>query len=579
MAKQKTSTAVLERNRTAAAKHPQPASKQSPEPGTSGGFRAVTGFFLRYGWIALLALSVMIVGYYILIPSRAYFHSDTTDTLMWAAASSESGTLFNSDFHYACVLPIGTQLIMQLLIPFFGVSMTTHVLGMLIFFLLFTGSMVWMLKEMGWSWNWTAFAVFCEVLMMSSSEKLREIFWGHTIYYSLGVLFCFVGLALLFRWMKLRERKAAIKEFDPKDRTDYKLIAVTVLIFLWFLLTGMDQLIAMVLFSIPVIAAFLCERFLDSDSKLLSGKNFQPAVLAAIMAAGMLLGYLITGVLAKDITANYENGFSSYSAMSEWMNNLLKFPEHWFSLLGVTGKDGDPMLSGDSIKSLLALLASLVLLVLPLIALCCYRKLEDARLRILTLTYWFMTLLVMMGYTCGKLSSSNWRLSPIAAMAVVVSAAFLRWAVSQVSMQRIISLMMVPVVCCCCLNVKTILSMSPTAHEDTTLYKLAECLERNGFTYGYATFWNANSLTVISDSAVECRSVWISEDRGVTNYGYQTADSWYLDQPGVNKYFLLMTPSNKETLEASDSVLLSREHYEITAEGYIIWVFNENLFS
>ena len=40
-------------------------------------------------------------------------------------------------------------------------------------------------------------------MLLSASKKLREIFWGHTIYYSLGILFLFFGLALLFRLQNL----------------------------------------------------------------------------------------------------------------------------------------------------------------------------------------------------------------------------------------------------------------------------------------------------------------------------------------------------------------------------------------
>ncbi|MBR7085085.1 MAG: hypothetical protein IKI37_07910 [Oscillospiraceae bacterium] len=43
------------------------------------------------GSVLLLACSVLLVGYYILFPSRGYFHSDTTDTIMWAEASYEQG--------------------------------------------------------------------------------------------------------------------------------------------------------------------------------------------------------------------------------------------------------------------------------------------------------------------------------------------------------------------------------------------------------------------------------------------------------------------------------------------------------
>ena len=98
----------------------------------------------------------------------------------------------------------------------------------------------------------------------------------------------------------------------------------------------------------------------------------------------------------------------------------------------------------------------------------------------------------------------------------------------------------------------------------------------NDLDYGYATFWRANSITVISDSEVECRSVNINE-HGVTPYDYQSCYSWFDDQPNQDRYFLLMTDIEKQNLEATTSPLLTKPHEEIFAQGYYIWVFNENL--
>ncbi|MBE6850125.1 MAG: hypothetical protein E7504_00055 [Ruminococcus sp.] len=540
------------------------------ESGGMGVLAAVGDFLDRFGWIFLLIGSVLLIGYYILLPSRAYFHSDTTDTLMWAAASYEGGTLFNRDFTYACLLPFGTSLIMTALIPIFGVSMTTHVLGMLVFFLLFTAALIWMCRTMQWSWKWTSVMVFAVLTMLLVSEKLREIFWGHTIYYSLGVLFIFVGLGLVFRYMDLDNAM----ESSPQNTRKY--FVYIALIGIWFLLTGTNQVISMTIFALPTIAAVFCERWLDTGTKLLSGKNRRTVFLIAIMMVCMLIGYLITSLAAIGIHTDYQNMHSNYSAMSEWVNNLHKFPEQWLSLLGVEMKAGDPLLSSISIQNLLKLIAGLVILILPLIALCFYKKIEDVKLRILILTHWFMTALIMLGYICGKLSSANWRLSPIAAMCVVVSVAFLRWALPKISLQRIISLLMIPVFLSCLISTATILCMPPMGYKETELYKIAEILEENGLSYGYASFWRANSITVISDSKSKCRSVSIGEG-GVEISGYQAMNSWYQDQPGQDKYFLLMSQQEKEGLLKSKSPILEKTYREVKAGNYVIWIFYENI--
>ena len=72
------------------------------------------------------AISVSGVIYYIIYPSGAFFHADCSDTILWAQASYDSGSLFNPDFGYAAMLPFGGTMLMIPFIGIFGVSMTTR---------------------------------------------------------------------------------------------------------------------------------------------------------------------------------------------------------------------------------------------------------------------------------------------------------------------------------------------------------------------------------------------------------------------------------------------------------------------
>ncbi|MCR5717430.1 MAG: hypothetical protein K6F80_00130 [Oscillospiraceae bacterium] len=536
----------------------------------------VLGFLKKWGWAVLLGFSVLLIAYYTLLPSRNYFHSDTTDTLMWAVASKEGGGLFNKDFNYACLLPFGTSMIMYLLIPLFGVSMKTHVIGMLIFFLMLTGAFVWMLREMKWSWGWISGAVFTLLFICSGSEKLREIFWGHTIYYSLAVLFQFVGLALLFRCFDSIDR---LDKITDSEKRKYQMISVYVaagLLFLWFALTGMNQIITIATFSLPVIGAVFCERWLDHQAKPANRKNLQALALIGVMAAGMLVGFVITKVEAKDIVAGYEGAFSNYAAMDSWVEHVNGFPRAWFSLLGVDMRDGEKLMSFQSVGNLLMVIAGTVILIVPVIALFCYQKFEDRKTRVLILSHWIMTLLIMFGYIFGKLSSANWRLSPIVGMSTVVTFVFFRWAASQIQWQRLISLAMIPVFLVCSITAVKIIKMPADKTEDNHLYKIAEALEAQNLSYGYATFWNANGVTVCSDSKVKVRNVTI-DDNGCTPYRYQSCNNWYegeKDHEGL--YFLLMDGGERDKLIGSD--LDTSKIGELSLEGYTVWLYTSNIF-
>lgn len=529
------------------------------------------------GSILLLLSALALVGYYTLFPSRGYFHSDTADTIMWAEASYESGSVFNPDFGYACFLPFGTNVLMRLLIPFTGVSMTTHVLGMLGFFILYSLSLILMLRQMNWKIGWISIAVSAELMLCSGSTKLREIFWGHTIYYSLGVLFLFAGLAMVFRCMKLIKRTETFRSPDKIRKNRIRLMISMMSIGIWFLLTGSDQITAITIFALPVAGAVFCERWLDSRTKLLSKRNLYALILLIIMLGMTTAGYFLTKALAHGMTADYADAYSTYSAMDKWQENLEKFPLAWLSLLGVETKANEPLMSVKSAGALMRIITGILLLILPVTALVCWKKIKDVRLRILILTYWFMTALILMGYVFGKLSAANWRLSPIVAMSVLISVAFLRWAFSQAEWKRLSVLLIACIMAVSAIHAGTIISMPKDNTSGNYLYALADELEKRNLTYGYATFWQANSLTVISDSKVKCRGVALEDGQLLVRL-YQCNMNWYKNQPGQENYFVLLSASEAQELKDSGYALLSREHEEFSFRNYVIWIFSENIF-
>ena len=104
--------------------------------------------------LSLLGISgvFLLISYYIIFVSDGYLHSDYTDTILWAQATSDSGKLISDGFLYAALLPFGGNLLMLIFMPFFGYSMTTHTLGMLLFLLLVVISAVWFCRGLGYSY-------------------------------------------------------------------------------------------------------------------------------------------------------------------------------------------------------------------------------------------------------------------------------------------------------------------------------------------------------------------------------------------------------------------------------------------
>jgi nitrate reductase NapE component len=253
-------------------------------------------------------------------------------------------------------------------------------------------------------------------------------------------------------------------------------------------------------------------------------------------------------------------------------------PLAYLNLLGLDIDKQDDLASIRGIRAILTIFYALFLAIMPIVALCCYRKIKETGTRVLIWAHFVVTAFILVGYLCGLLSAGNWRLSPVICTSVLVTFAFLRWMYHQVDGKRLSILLCLPVAYLCLHSGWQVASMSKDLYKDNENYKLAEYLESQDLTYGYAGFWHSQAITVLSNSDVKVRSVDFSDTTGVYASYYQGNRNWYEDQPEQEKYFLLMEQSDLEKMTQSDSPLLYMTHDEYLYEGYTIWVFTENIF-
>ena len=136
---------------------------------TAGFFKCKT--FLNMLSILGIAGVFAVIAYYILFPAEGYLHSDCTDTILWAQASYDSGKLIYDGFQYAAVLPFGGNLLMLIFMPFFGYSMMTHNLGMLLFLLLFILAAVFFCRSLGYGYGSSFILTFILTFVLSNSIK------------------------------------------------------------------------------------------------------------------------------------------------------------------------------------------------------------------------------------------------------------------------------------------------------------------------------------------------------------------------------------------------------------------------
>ena len=533
--------------------------------------------------VFLFVYAVYVSVYYIFFASQGEFHSDCTDTLMWANASHESGSVFDPDFIYACFLPFGINLIMQPLISVFGVSLTTHHLGMFAYFLLLTVFLILALREMKFDIRHTLVAAAVFLAVTFSSPKMREIFWGHTIYYTLGILFIAIGCFLYFRLLNLKEKLAnAEQESKNKLRVHYFITLAVLCIFI--MLTATDGISALSIFGLPFLAGIFAEQLLNSKSPIISKKSMQTYITAGVFLVMIYIGGKILAYFQGDLIAGYADAYSHFSDMGTWVDNFHTIPMSWLKLFGVVTMTDKKMSDPEGITNMIRIIAAGIIAVLPVIATCFYSKykhdLKGRAIRIFIWLHWAASALVFSGVVFGLLSGAEWRLVPMLGTALILSLMFVLYAVSEkLSGARVSVLLAIPVIALSYMNFKDVTDMPSDNYKNNVLFAISDCLQDNGLTYGYATFWNANAITVISGSKVKVRDV--TADTLSKRY-YQSSTKWYEDQEGQKDYFLLLTDYEYNDLQEYVAPLEQRAVKKIDPYinniPYHIFVFDSNIF-
>ncbi len=516
---------------------------------------------------AFALLGVFTVLFYIFGPGVGYMHSDCTDTILWAQASYDSGKWISPNFYYAAQLPFGGNLLMLPFIPLFGVSITTHSLGMTLFMLLFVVSIFLACRAAGLSLAYRFDCIGLTLLVISSSEKMWEIFWGHVIYYSLGAMLLFFGFAIL---ISLERR------YREKKLTWYALALAG----LYFMCVTLDGSQMIILVTVPLFAGFFLERFFDAESPLNCKENKAFGVLAVLLAVSSLLGLIWLFGILEARTAGYADAYSVWSVMSDWPQHLLDLPNAWFKLFGLEINERKPMFSLVSVGYLLRLVTAIVIAILPIALMIRYKHIKDRPLKIFLWSHVVLTAAIVFAFIFGLLATANWRLSPIIASGLLLLVFTLYYEIRKRSIaQRLIVLVTVPLALTALLNSAVILGKGFYYNRDKAVYKVADFLEQNDLTYGYASFWNSQLITVYTGEKVKARNISFN-DFGIQHENYQTSTTWFGPQEGVDRYFLLMSSPEFKTWSHSEAGQIELEkaleiHRNIY--GFVIVVVDHDL--
>ena len=532
----------------------------------------------------LLLPGIILILYYLIGPAAGYMTADCTDSIRWAQATYTSGHLISKEFSYAAVQPFGGNLIFLPFIALFGYSMTAQIAGLICFFLLFAAALYYLARGLNLSPAQSCGFVSLFILLLSSSPKLREIMWEHIFYYNLGILFFCLGFGLALR---LTREEGLLKSFSAYKTLDWIRLGVLIL---FSFLAATDGLQTLVCYTLPLMGALIVEYYLYNKPALSFNHKFSLSLLLCLILFWSSLGYALIPLFTRGVEAGYANAYSTYSPMDEWMDNFLGIFHNWLTLFGVSVIKGDPLVSMDSVVNMLRIAGAFLLLFFPFVLLLRYQKLEDRPLRLLVSGHAFVSAFIIFASTFGSLGKANWRLTPMLGTAVLV---LLTWAFKKlqpVGQHLPAFLLVLGCVMLAGFSALTILKMPANYGEKDSWHESARVLKARGLKYGYANFWWAERITLVSGNAVQVANINESNGKPVKN-DYQLPAGSFEDKD-TEAYFLLLTEADnrkmKDWLEEEQQAGRIAESFIIESEPYssggyagdkvYVYVFWDNLF-
>ena len=453
--------------------------------------------------LVLVACLAVSVGYYAAY-GRHNLDSDISSEFVLAQLLNEEGRLLTDSWYYSTELRVVSPVpVYQLMLMLFGSWHVARTVSIAVLLLGVAASLVYLATGAGVSVTAALLCAAALVLPITPYQSFTLVYGG---FYTACVMLTFVQLGLVLRMDRKRLR-------EP------------ILLIVLGVLGGLGGVRMLMVCMAPLLAACLITFFLearrcDSLRTALALPATRIALGGVLLAAATLAGYMInTRVLAHQYT------FAQYGETT--LRPLAKemFTDQIICLMSFLGYRNDELLlSREGVVSMLAVLLPILGAAAMVILL---RMKLSARERVLAV---FAPIALLLGMLINVLTLDRAQGSAVAYSVSYYMPAFLLmifalfWALDRCAC-RLRALTVLPMLAL----VAVFLTGNAVYRERdmntyaTELEDIAEYLLDEDATQGYATFWNANVLTELTDGQIEVFAVenW---DTGSMNPWLQRKD-------------------------------------------------------
>lgn len=500
-----------------------------------------------------------------------WLDSDMAAEMMFSKLLSEEGHLFATRnwFYSSEFRVLYTQLVMT---PLFWVFDSWHVVRALtniVFYVLLTGSYWYMMKPLGLKRKWVVWTSV--ILLLPFSETLMTHMQMGNTYMSHVILIFFVfGM-----FLRLGGRK--------KAAAGWKKAALALVYCALCMILGLSGIRYMLALLCPlVLAAFwemLASREFQSLRREVSGKHiraFCTQKKAAYMGYALLGAFMaLAGYAANIFVAAARYSFQTYETVNfiavykgifwERLQNTLG------SLLMLFGYIAD--------KAFLSLRGLVTLAAFILLGLCIYFAVKSRKLAALAaeekqedtavarhfLYVFFLIAFVLNTFVFLFTNSTVVDRYYITVLIFILPLIAVFFEKETMALDRLVA----GVLLAGCLflgTAKVVYSFVATdKNEDTRA--VAGFLEENGYEFGYATYWNANIITELTDGKVEVANITAPES--MEFFKWSSPAKYYTAEYADRASFLLLTAEEAEEYSGSQAADKMVKVYE--EKNYVVF--------
>lgn len=524
----------------------------------------------KSGLVAMFAINVLLLGYYLFYGYQNDFHSDSAVKNLLAQEMYETGQAFPDSWVYVngdLMTVFGHWFILPLLAVLPNGYSLHAVSGAIFSTLILLGA--WWVTGMAIKSRWVRLLCVTIVAGGISAQGAENLF-GQVSY---GSIFLSACLVLLFCW----------RFVSATGRASW--LWGSLFLLLVTLVSSSNPQRAVATYVLPLLAALCVDAFArlrDSDWR------WQPELRRSAIAVLLALLAVVIGVLLHSWALSAGNGIQG-AGTARWLTyagmirNVTFTFQGALEVFGAVPKAGTLVMSALGVGQAIRLVSGLALVVFIPVAVLWAIKEKRSGLRMFGA---FTAASLVLFFFVHMTTSVPDMTSPVFASRYLVPSLFfgvltlVAWVFSAeygAKPGQWVGGGLLVVLMTASLWPMHPFSRAWLGRDEVPMLRLARMLESNGLHYGYAAYWNAGVITVFSNSQTKVRQIHLSQGLPIP-MRHLSSDRWYRADSWKGPSFLLLTDDeaklcNWPLLESYVGKPIKTYRYN----EYGVYVFSENI--